>query len=232
MFPFHITNIFLKFPAIALSQRTVYKLKELEKIGSKAGVVEQTIKDVLQSLVDDNLVNQDKVGSINVFYSFASAQMVRRQKEVEKLKAEAENLEAEIKRTEEVIDILEKERVQTKKRAADLASLQSTRAKKAKLTEEHDTWKENDPSILEALCTFPCIAHFFCWLARTHTSLIYRFNSLVRNTAAKRADVAKTAANRWTDNIWTFERYLVKKKNIERKKVRNILGITDAFDYV
>ena len=37
------------------------------------------IKDVLKSLVDDNLVEQDKVGNQNIFWSFPStAQLVVR----------------------------------------------------------------------------------------------------------------------------------------------------------
>ena len=37
-------------------RKEVFNLKEIEKIGAKKGVVFQTIKDVNQSLVDDNLV--------------------------------------------------------------------------------------------------------------------------------------------------------------------------------
>ena len=38
-------------------------LKEIEVKGTKAGVVQQTIKDVNQSLVDDDLVHSDKIGA-------------------------------------------------------------------------------------------------------------------------------------------------------------------------
>ncbi|KAF4316486.1 hypothetical protein BBO99_00008688 [Phytophthora kernoviae] len=41
--------------------KEVYNLKEVEKLGSKAGVVLQTVKDVNQALVDDVLVDTDKV---------------------------------------------------------------------------------------------------------------------------------------------------------------------------
>ncbi|KAI0051904.1 meiotic nuclear division protein 1 [Auriscalpium vulgare] len=50
-----------------------YQLKELEKLGPKMkGIVSQSVKEVLQSLVDDNLVQTDKVGSSNFFWSFPS----------------------------------------------------------------------------------------------------------------------------------------------------------------
>ncbi|KAI0305704.1 meiotic nuclear division protein 1 [Multifurca ochricompacta] len=50
-----------------------FQLKELEKLGPKMkGIVSQSVKEVLQSLVDDNLVQTDKIGSSNFFWSFPS----------------------------------------------------------------------------------------------------------------------------------------------------------------
>lgn len=40
-----------------------FQLKELEKLGPKKGVISQTVKDVVQSLVDDDLVSKDKIGT-------------------------------------------------------------------------------------------------------------------------------------------------------------------------
>ncbi|KAH8828434.1 meiotic nuclear division protein 1 [Flagelloscypha sp. PMI_526] len=50
-----------------------FQLKELEKMGPKMkGIVSQSVKEVLQSLVDDGLVQGDKIGSSNFFWSFPS----------------------------------------------------------------------------------------------------------------------------------------------------------------
>lgn len=44
------------------------QLKELEKLGPKKGVISQSVKDVIQSLVDDDLVFKDKIGtSVSIF---------------------------------------------------------------------------------------------------------------------------------------------------------------------
>lgn len=40
-----------------------FKLKDLEKLGPKKGVISQSVKDVVQSLVDDDLVFKDKIGT-------------------------------------------------------------------------------------------------------------------------------------------------------------------------
>lgn len=39
------------------------QLKELEKLGPRKGVISQSVKDVVQSLVDDDLVSKDKIGT-------------------------------------------------------------------------------------------------------------------------------------------------------------------------
>lgn len=60
-------------------------LKEIEAKGSKAGVVQQTIKDVNQSLVDDDLVHSDKIGAAIFFWSFPAEAFVKKQSERESL---------------------------------------------------------------------------------------------------------------------------------------------------
>lgn len=50
-----------------------YQLKELERMLPKEkGIVSQTVKEVLQSLVDDHMVCAEKIGTSNYFWSFPS----------------------------------------------------------------------------------------------------------------------------------------------------------------
>lgn len=57
-------------------KRDFFQLKELEKMLPKEkGIVAQTVKDVLQSLVDDRLVMAEKIGTSNYFWSFPSTAM-------------------------------------------------------------------------------------------------------------------------------------------------------------
>jgi hypothetical protein len=45
--------------------------QELEKIAPKEkGITEQSVKDVVQSLVDDGLVDTDKIGTSVYFWAF------------------------------------------------------------------------------------------------------------------------------------------------------------------
>ncbi|XP_035724115.1 meiotic nuclear division protein 1 homolog [Vespa mandarinia] len=56
---------------IFYERREFFTLKELEKIAPKEkGIVAQTVKDVLQTLVDDGLVRSDKIGTSIYFWTF------------------------------------------------------------------------------------------------------------------------------------------------------------------
>lgn len=57
-------------------KKDFFQLKELEKMLPKEkGIVAQTVKDVVQSLVDDRLVMAEKIGTSNYFWSFPSTAM-------------------------------------------------------------------------------------------------------------------------------------------------------------
>ncbi|KIK97112.1 hypothetical protein PAXRUDRAFT_825284 [Paxillus rubicundulus Ve08.2h10] len=56
----------VKLLEIFHESKDFYQLKELEKLGPKLkGIVSQSVKEILQSLVDDGLVQSDKIGSSN-----------------------------------------------------------------------------------------------------------------------------------------------------------------------
>ena len=53
----------MRILSIFSESQSVFNLKEVEKLGAKKGVVQQTIKDINQLLVDDGKVDTDKIGS-------------------------------------------------------------------------------------------------------------------------------------------------------------------------
>ncbi|CAG0897536.1 unnamed protein product [Cyprideis torosa] len=51
--------------------KDVFTLKDIERIAPKEkGITSQSVKDVLQSLVDDGMVISDLIGSSSYFWSF------------------------------------------------------------------------------------------------------------------------------------------------------------------
>jgi transcription initiation factor IIE alpha subunit len=54
-------------------KRDFFHLSELEKqLPKEKGITLQSVKEVLQSLVDDRLVNGEKIGTSNYYWSFPS----------------------------------------------------------------------------------------------------------------------------------------------------------------
>ncbi|GJT97642.1 meiotic nuclear division protein 1 [Tanacetum coccineum] len=51
-----------KMLQIFYDSQDFYLLKELEKLGPRKSIISQSVKDVVQSLVDDDLVSKDKIG--------------------------------------------------------------------------------------------------------------------------------------------------------------------------
>ena len=54
------------------ARKEVLNLKEVEKFGAKKGIVLQSVKDVNQSLIDDNLVETDRIGIGCYFWALPS----------------------------------------------------------------------------------------------------------------------------------------------------------------
>lgn len=126
-------------------------MKEMEKIGGKAGVVTQTIKDVLQSLVDDSMVDLEKIGSANYYWSFPSKALCFKQKQVDGLKAEIAALEAKVTEGETTVAELTTGREESDDRTTKLARLTELEAEETKLQSQIDMHRENDPAVLEDL---------------------------------------------------------------------------------
>ncbi|GAB5358284.1 hypothetical protein AAMO2058_000444800 [Amorphochlora amoebiformis] len=72
--------------AYFLETKRVYTLKNLEKdLPKKKGIVSQSVKDVLQSLVDEEKIDTDKIGSGNFFWAFPSKAVQKRKNVVKSL---------------------------------------------------------------------------------------------------------------------------------------------------
>ncbi|KAL0955890.1 hypothetical protein HGRIS_002088 [Hohenbuehelia grisea] len=126
------------------------KLKELEKLGPKMkGIVSQSIKEVLQSLVDDGLVQADKIGSSNFFWSFPSQRgsIVKGRLDIVKNTRDAHE-----KQIEELKLIIEAERglrPQTESRSEAVAQLLSTKNELNALQAELNAYGACDPAKVE-----------------------------------------------------------------------------------
>ena len=180
----------------------MYTEKEIIALAAKAGVNSNSIPDVHQSLIDDGLVEKEKIGGSNYCWSFKAkkdrmAQKAHEQtlKQIEELKPKVEEASAKLadaKRGREEVEGAEETR------ASKLARLDQLSKKKAAIEAELEALKENDPAALADL--------------------------------EKELKLVTSAAHRWTDNIFECKTYLVKKRGMDKKEAMKILGITSNFD--
>ncbi|KAJ3681223.1 hypothetical protein LUZ60_015712 [Juncus effusus] len=178
-----------------------FLLKELEKMGPKKGVISQSVKDVIQTLVDDDLVLKDKIGTSVYFWSLPSCA-------IEKYIQQAESdLTSSKKRYTELLEQrenLKRGREQSDEREAALEELKATELEHKKLKDELASYADNDPAALEAM----------------------------KNAI----DVAHSAANRWTDNIFTLQQWCSTTFPQAKEQLEHFLyreaGVTEDFDYM
>ncbi|GMK59870.1 hypothetical protein CspeluHIS016_0900870 [Cutaneotrichosporon spelunceum] len=123
-----------------------YTLKELEKIAPKQkGIVQQSVKEILDELVSDGLVTFDKIGTSNYFWAFPSTAGATKRAMLDKAKAEAEAVEASIALTQAAIKAATKGREDTPGRQELLIQLQTKREESDKLKSELEAHGAADP---------------------------------------------------------------------------------------
>lgn len=143
---------------ILLSSGEVFSLVELEKLGARAGVVEKSVKEVVESLVADKAVEVDKIGSGNFYWAFPSAVVLGIRASVAALQAEAAKEEAAALAAEARAADLAAGQADPAARAAAMAELEAARAEHAAIDLRLAAYAESDPDALAATLTKARIA--------------------------------------------------------------------------
>ncbi|KAG9151360.1 hypothetical protein Leryth_020959 [Lithospermum erythrorhizon] len=139
-----------KMLQIFYDSQDFFLLKELEKMGPKKGVISQSVKDVIQTLVDDDLVLKDKIGTSVYFWSLPSC--AGNQLRSVKLKLESD-IQSSKKRLADLIEqcnALKKGREESDEREVALSELRAVEEKHSQLKNEMGQYSDNDPATFEA----------------------------------------------------------------------------------
>lgn len=186
---------------IFFETKDVFQLKDLEKIAPKEkGITPMSVKEVLQSLVDDALVDSDRIGTSNYFWAFPSKALHIRNQKLETLGIQ---LREATERKQSVCQNIEKVNVgrqNTENRAKLTKELDELRKEKIQLKAEVEKYQECDPEVVEEI--------------------------------RKLNKIARDAANRWTDNVFTVKSWAKKKFGFENKQIDKTFGIPEDFDYI
>ncbi|KAH7923739.1 meiotic nuclear division protein 1 [Leucogyrophana mollusca] len=150
----------VKLVEIFHESKDFYQLKELEKLGPKLkGIVSQSVKEVLQSLVDDGLVQADKIGSSNFFWSFPSQRGTIVQNRLDTLKEARSGHEVQLADLRNSIEAEQALRPQSESRTTALEGLAAAKKELVALQNELDAYGACDPAKVEEKKRAVTLAH-------------------------------------------------------------------------
>ncbi|XP_076872515.1 meiotic nuclear division protein 1 homolog isoform X2 [Brachyhypopomus gauderio] len=137
---------------IFFETKDVFQLKDIEKIAPKTkGITPMSVKDVLQSLVDDNMVDCERVGTSNYYWAFPSKALHARKRRLEEL--EKQHVEGG-RRREVLLQAVEKAkegRQLTEERASLQKELVRMREERETLQAELQKYRDCDPEVVEEM---------------------------------------------------------------------------------
>ncbi|XP_061440559.1 meiotic nuclear division protein 1 homolog isoform X3 [Rhineura floridana] len=130
--------------------KDVFQLKDIEKIAPKEkGITAMSVKEVLQSLVDDSMVDTDRIGTSNYFWAFPSKALHAKKRKLEELQNQFSEYNQKKKSLQETTEKSKIGREDTAERAALTKEVTTLQKKKEQLKAEIDKYKECDPDIIE-----------------------------------------------------------------------------------
>jgi hypothetical protein len=135
--------------AILHEKKEVMNLKELERLGAKAGIVLQTVREVLDSLISDYLVESDKIGAANFYWSLPSRAYQGLVTKRDELKEAIDKLETERQRIGSEITLAKEGKQDCQERSEKLEKLKSLKSQLR--SGELESYQRNDPSRLESV---------------------------------------------------------------------------------
>ncbi|XP_039164611.1 meiotic nuclear division protein 1 homolog [Eucalyptus grandis] len=145
-----------KMLQIFYESQDFFLLKELEKLGPGKGVITQSVKDVVQSLVDDDLVSKDKIGTSVYLWSppsCAGNQVTKSQLRnvYWKLESDVQSSKRRLAELADQCNALKKGREESDEREEALSNLKKVEEKYNELKDEMAEYADNDPAAFEAM---------------------------------------------------------------------------------
>jgi len=133
-------------------KKDFFQLKDLEKqLPKEKGITSQSVKEVLQSLVDDSLVDSEKIGTSIYFWAFPSKASQNRKRKIDDLESKLIELE---KKKNSLVDALTKAKQgkeDSDEREEVLDVLGKLRKEKEDLAVNLEKYRECDPEVLQKI---------------------------------------------------------------------------------
>ncbi|KAJ3334098.1 Meiotic nuclear division protein 1 [Blyttiomyces sp. JEL0837] len=129
----------------------IFRETDIEKIATKQkGVISQSVEECLAALVDDHLIEKEKIGTSNYYWSFPGAALVATKKKKQDLEEEVKKAMA---RKADLAAKIEEARVgreMTEERKELLNKFNEAKKQNAEIKKELALYRDCDPTALEA----------------------------------------------------------------------------------
>uniref|UniRef100_A0A3B4YIN3 Meiotic nuclear division protein 1 homolog n=1 Tax=Seriola lalandi dorsalis TaxID=1841481 RepID=A0A3B4YIN3_SERLL len=137
---------------IFFESKDVFQLKDIEKIAPKTkGITPMTVKEVLQSLVDDNMVDCERVGTSNYYWAFPSKALNARKHKLDELEKQISEAKLRKVSLQKLVEKAKVGRQDTKERSSLLKELQALREERTGQQAELEKYRECDPEVVEEM---------------------------------------------------------------------------------
>ncbi|KPP63217.1 meiotic nuclear division protein 1-like [Scleropages formosus] len=110
-----------------------------------------SVKEVLQSLVDDNLVDSERVGTSNYYWAFPSKALHTRKRKLAELEKQLSEGKQRKGALQQAVEKAEVGREDTEERANLEKELLSLREERTRLQAELEAYRECDPEVVEEI---------------------------------------------------------------------------------
>ncbi|XP_062592181.1 meiotic nuclear division protein 1 homolog [Saccostrea cucullata] len=133
-------------------KKDFFQLKELERLCQKEkGITSMSVKEILTSLVDDGMVDTDKIGTSVYFWAFPSKASQNRKRKLDDLTNKIKELNERKQLLEDSVKKAKVGKEDSDKRSEILSELEEKKQEKASLQKEIEKYRECDPEVLEAV---------------------------------------------------------------------------------
>ncbi|XP_044786493.2 meiotic nuclear division protein 1 homolog isoform X3 [Bubalus bubalis] len=136
----------------ARAMKDVFQLKDMEKIAPKEkGITAMSVKEVLQSLVDDGMVDCERIGTSNYYWAFPSKALHARKRKLEVLDSQLSEGNQKYANLQKSIEKAKVGRHETEERTMLAKELSSLRDQREQLKAEVEKYRECDPQVVEEI---------------------------------------------------------------------------------
>ncbi len=132
-------------------EHTMYTIKEVESIASKrTGISSMQIKDILKMLIDDGLVQCEKCGISNIYWSFQYTGIMKLNSDFKRLTTKKETLINNIREAKNEVETLKTERkMDIQERGELLTQAKNLEEANAEINRKIQSLLESSPEQLE-----------------------------------------------------------------------------------